>query len=324
MSRTGGRGEPFTASCLTVSHKSDGPSEPGREDRPVVPPTSFTKIDTLFDTGRGITLVSGTFGLILFLNLLWSPDPLQAGHQQESPGPLTALLAATLGAAAFSLMMRRIQTLRRNRRRREQRRRAVQEAEQALENNLRGSLTVAIPKGGDRIYVLPQPTSPASGEKIEGQGKAPAEEAPHLALAQLWAVTHRRLDHYHTIALEQSQKAFRNAQGAMATGFLLLAGCVIVAVTAASTAGAVAAGSLGAVAAGLAGYIAHTFVRSQEAAAAHLRTYFDQPVEFSRYLAAERLVAESTLTPQQREELVAVLVRAMVAGQYGPTLGGSA
>lgn len=33
------------------------------------------------------------------------------------------------------------------------------------------------------------------------------------------------------------------------------------------------------------------FARSQEAAATHLRPYVDQPLEFSEYPAAERLVA---------------------------------
>lgn len=200
----------------------------------------------------------------------------------------------------------------------EESRQAVQRAEEDLEHNLRGGPAVTVSGDGNRIHVLPQPRTPAHDEPTGARRPGQAgDEAPHLALAQLWAVTHRRLDLYHNIALEQSHKAFRNAQGAMAIGFVLLAACVVTAVTASTTAGAVAAGSLGAVAAGLAGYVARTFVRSQEAAAAHLRTYFDQPVEFSRYLAAERLVAETTLSAQQREELVAVLVRAMVAGPSG-------
>jgi hypothetical protein len=211
-----------------------------------------------------------------------------------APGVLGTLAVGTATAWSF-------RSARRNELHLERRREAVQEAEEALEHHLRGD------------------------QDGEGQRKpAAGEEAPHLALAHLWAVTHRRLDLYHNIALEQSKKSFRNAQGAMVTGFILLAGCVIVAVTSSTTAGAVAAGSLGAVAAGLAGYVARTFVRSQEVAATHLRTYFDQPVEFSRYLAAERLVAEATLSAHQREKLVAVLVRAMVAGPPGPTPGGSA
>ncbi|WP_406105592.1 hypothetical protein OG698_25245 [Streptomyces sp. NBC_01003] len=36
-----------------------------------------------------------------------------------------------------------------------------------------------------------------------------------------------------------------------------------------------------------------TFVRPQETAAGHLRAYFDQPLELSHYLAAERLVADT-------------------------------
>ncbi|MFG3369578.1 hypothetical protein ACIPWY_31425 [Streptomyces sp. NPDC090032] len=74
------------------------------------------------------------------------------------------------------------------------------------------------------------------------------------------------------------------------------------ALRASTTAGSVVAGGLGAVAAGLSGYVSRTFVRSQEASAGHLRAYFDQPLEFSRYLAAERLVADSNLSDEQRAE----------------------
>ncbi|MEV7111131.1 hypothetical protein [Streptomyces anulatus] len=77
---------------------------------------------------------------------------------------------------------------------------------------------------------------------------------------------------------------------------------------------AIVAGGLGAVSAALAGYVAKTFVRSQEAAATHLRSYFDQPLELSRYLAAERLVADGELSQEQRGEILSALVQAMVAG----------
>ncbi|MER5222033.1 MULTISPECIES: hypothetical protein [Streptomyces] len=44
-------------------------------------------------------------------------------------------------------------------------------------------------------------------------------------------------------------------------------------------------------------------MKSQETAAEHLRAYFDQPLEFSRYLAAERLIADARLETEQRAEI---------------------
>ncbi|WNZ09842.1 ATP-binding protein [Streptomyces sp. 11x1] len=146
------------------------------------------------------------------------------------------------------------------------------------------------------------------------QSQAEDEEQARLTLSALWTVTHRRLDHYHGIALEQAAKSFRNAQIAMTVGFILLVAFAAVAFFASTTAGAVVAGALGAVSAALAGYVSRTFVKSQETAAEHLRAYFDQPLEFSRYLAAERLITDARLETQQRAEILSSLVQAMIAG----------
>jgi hypothetical protein len=138
-------------------------------------------------------------------------------------------------------------------------------------------------------------------------------------LPVLWEVTHKRLDYYHQIATSQARHSFRNAQAAMAVGFALLVVFAIMALNAASTAASIVTGALGAAAAAFAGYIGRTFVRSQEAAAAHLRAYFDQPLEFSRYLVAERLFAElGEQGQEQRAALVADLVRALIAPAGSP------
>jgi hypothetical protein len=50
----------------------------------------------------------------------------------------------------------------------------------------------------------------------------------------------------------------------------------------------------------------------QEAAAAHLHAYFDQPLEFSRFLAAERLIADAGLSAETQAEILGSLARAMV------------
>ncbi|MDH6229343.1 hypothetical protein [Streptomyces sp. MJP52] len=75
---------------------------------------------------------------------------------------------------------------------------------------------------------------------------------------------------------------------------MLLIGFVVAAVQAEKTAAAVA-GALGAVAAALAAFVSRTFVKSQESAAEHLKACFDQPLEFSRHLAAERLLHSADL-----------------------------
>ncbi|MFD7109127.1 hypothetical protein ACFWAF_02920 [Streptomyces microflavus] len=137
-------------------------------------------------------------------------------------------------------------------------------------------------------------------------------------MAALWETTHARLDLYHQIATGQAKTSFRNAQIAMGAGFFLLVLFACIALWASTTAVAIVAGGLGAVAAALAGYVAKTFVRSQESAATHLRSYFDQPLELSRYLAAERLVADGDLTQEQRGEILTALVQAMVAGPQPP------
>ncbi len=168
----------------------------------------------------------------------------------------------------------------------------VREAERGLEEALRGS---------------------ASGDTAANDN-----EQARLTLPELWAVTHRRLDHYHGIALGQAKQSFRNAQIAMGLGFTLLIASVVIALNAATAAGSLVAGGLGAVSAGLAGYVSRTFIRSQEAAAVHLRAYFDQPLAFSRYLAAERLMADAGMSEEKHAEILSALVQAMVIGTAGP------
>ncbi|MER5298944.1 hypothetical protein ABT039_05705 [Streptomyces lasiicapitis] len=143
-------------------------------------------------------------------------------------------------------------------------------------------------------------------------------EAQHdrrdLALSRLWSLTHRRLDLYHEIATNQARRSFVSAQISMGVGFALLVLFVALALNVSSTTGAIVTGGLGAVSAALAGFISKTFVKSQQSAADHLKAYFDQPLEFSRYLAAERLLADASLSDEKRAEVVAVLVQTIAAG----------
>ncbi|WP_406476104.1 hypothetical protein [Streptomyces sp. NBC_01615] len=155
--------------------------------------------------------------------------------------------------------------------------------------------------------------SPEPEAEAEADGGQPQEQ--DLALPALWSVTNARLALYHRIATGQASASFRNAQTAMWTGFVLLGAFTVAAAFARNTTASIVAGALGVTSAGLAGYVSRTFVRSQESAAGHLRAYFDQPLEFSRYLAAERLIADAELTSEQRAEILGSLVRAMVASE---------
>jgi len=68
------------------------------------------------------------------------------------------------------------------------------------------------------------------------------------------------------------------------------------------------------------------FVRSQETAAKHLRSYFDQPTEFSRYLAAERLLNDiGQLSVEQRATITADVLRGIFSASSSTdkTAGGS-
>jgi hypothetical protein len=153
----------------------------------------------------------------------------------------------------------------------------------------------------------------AGGEAVSAERRD-----DRLTLAALWDVTHSKLDLYHTIVTGQARRSFGAAQVAMGIGFVLLVVFAVLAAEAKTTTAAVGAGGLGAVGAAFAAYIGKTFIRSQESAASHLRAYFDQPLELSRYLAAERLLADAAdLTPEQRAAIVTSLVQSIAtAGQH--------
>jgi len=59
-------------------------------------------------------------------------------------------------------------------------------------------------------------------------------------------------------------------------------------------------------------YVGNTFMKSQEAAAAQLRAYFLRPLEFSKYLAAERII--ELLDEKDRMSSVRLLIEAIATG----------
>jgi hypothetical protein len=187
----------------------------------------------------------------------------------------------------------------------------------AAESNL--IQIVGVGSIGPALAGMAQDPSPADGSAPAAPPDAVQDERitvtplDELGLSALWEVTHSRLDLYHRIATGQARRSFLAAQVATFVGFVILVILAVLAVRARTTASAIATGGLGAVSAALAGYIGRTFVRSQETAAAHLRAYFDQPLEFSRYLAAERLLASAQdLSGLQRAKILTALIEAIV------------
>lgn len=272
---------------------SDQPEPPSR------PPNRRWNPTNLRVVSIGVPLA-----LVLALPILVSQASEELVRVLPAPTSPAAVAAIVGSLALIASLIAYVRPERTNRAEGESRQRLAQ-AEFALADALRGT-QVNYP---GEVSPLPKPAE---------EGAAPSDDASRrrslLGLPELWEATHARLDLYHQIATGQARTSFRNAQIAMVAGFLLLILFAGIALWASTTAVAIVAGGLGAVSAALAGYVAKTFIRSQEAAATHLRSYFDQPLELSRYLAAERLVADGELSQEQRGEILSALVQTMVAG----------
>lgn len=201
-----------------------------------------------------------------------------------------------------------------------QARHRVRQAEDKLADSLRSwnTITISEPDADHSAAIRDVLVLPENARQLDID-ELPAKERKddRLTLAALWDVTHGRMDLYHQIVTAQARRSFIAAQAAMGIGFVLLVGFAVLAAEAKTTTAAISAGGLGAVGAAFAAYIGKTFIRSQESAASHLRAYFDQPLELSRYLAAERLLGDAAdLTADQRAAMVSSLVQSIAtAGQ---------
>jgi hypothetical protein len=218
----------------------------------------------------------------------------------------------------------------------DQARQRVRQAEDKLSSELRGSDLHLINEQIARLLnddaiaevakvtpfgVVERPTDVT--EALAAGSLLPERREDRLTLAALWDVTHGRMDLYHQIVTGQARSSFRAAQVAMGFGFVVLVVFAVVAVQAKTTTGAITTASLGAVGAAFAAYIGKTFIRSQESAASHLRAYFDQPLELSRYLAAERLLADAKeLSPEQRAAILTSLVQSIAGAGHDDAKSG--
>ena len=169
----------------------------------------------------------------------------------------------------------------------------------------------------------PCPMAPASGSPAAATSPRRPRWTPCgtcLALAIDGSFDHRRAcgRGRGDVGRVVGHESFTTAQVATVVGFMLLIGFAFLAFHVRSATAAITTGALGAVSAALTGYIGRTFIRSQEMSAKHLRAYFDQPLEFSRYLAAERLVSgQGDQTPEERAILLKIIVEGMINNHPG-------
>ena len=135
-----------------------------------------------------------------------------------------------------------------------------------------------------------------------------------MSLAHQWQFTQSRIDIYHHIATKQARNSFRSSQMVIAAGMLIIVCALGVVALRGEFASMAAAAVIATVASALAGYIGRTSLRIHQQATQQLRSYFEQPLEFSRMLAAERMLnrtGTSLSEPQRAELLAAILVAAV-------------
>jgi hypothetical protein len=265
-------------------------------------------------------IISAIFVTILyFLSQIPGSKVSPAGNAEL--GALFAL--AAIAAAAYLISPSNVPS----RLQEEQARQRVRQAEDDFRDAIAGDPTAFVKQmlveqeaTLDAIREVNRDLRPPQDTAKQGnEDDTVAEESQddRLTLAALWGLTHTKLDLYHTIVTGQARRSFGAAQAAMTIGFVLLVGFAVLAAEAKTTAAAISSGGLGAVGAAFAAYIGKTFIRSQESAASHLRAYFDQPLELSRYLAAERLLADAKdLTPEQRGATISALVQSIATAGH--------
>jgi hypothetical protein len=163
----------------------------------------------------------------------------------------------------------------------------------------------------NRLKELDSPNrGPRSNEhsKVVDDGVPNAEKVA-VNFESLWHETQERLSIYHKMATSQSAKSYRNSQGAIVAGFVVLISAVIFSSFTSSTGGAIAAGGIAAVGAALTGYLTRTFMRMHESSSRQLRSYFDQPLDLSRSLAAERLLSQIPDEARRADAVVEIIRR---------------
>ncbi|MER5382407.1 hypothetical protein ABT040_19365 [Streptomyces sp. NPDC002688] len=201
----------------------------------------------------------------------------------------------------------------------------IQSAENALESAVRAQNASSTPdddasRDSQPARRLNDPQRPPEGNSQtapDAGGDAPPATAG-IGLAELWAVTHSRMDLFYSIATSEARSAFRNAQMAMLFGVLLSTVSIVGALSSQTTAGAIAASAAGIASAALAGFVSRNFLKMRQLSSDRMRAYQDQPLEFVNFLAAERIIRDSQLSSEQRAQALHGLVQSMVTRSASP------
>jgi hypothetical protein len=152
------------------------------------------------------------------------------------------------------------------------------------------------------------------GNNLEEVNAHIEAERQETTLATLWTQTEKHLDYYHTVLITQARQSFRNTQLAMCIGFMLPVAAGILALTNSNSTKSLASASLGVMGSASALYLGRTFIRSQDAAASHLRGYFNHPRQLSRFLVAERLIEK--LGEGERDAALNQLIKSVIESSH--------
>lgn len=138
--------------------------------------------------------------------------------------------------------------------------------------------------------------------------QADAEREDELRIVSLWSQAQNRLDLYQRLAKSQSTISFWMLMLIATSGFVLVGVVAWQAAQSRTTTGGLTAGAVGIVGAGLAGYIGRTFQQTYREATRRLIDYFEQPLQLTRLLAAERLLRR--LSGPSADNAVTMIIQA--------------
>lgn len=124
-----------------------------------------------------------------------------------------------------------------------------------------------------------------------------------LDLGILMKLNRKQMEAYHLLTRQQASDAYKKSVMAMGTGLLaLIAGVLaVIFLPGTDTIEKITTGVLTAVGTVLAGYISRTYLRTYDTALHQLNHYFEQPLQTSYLLAAERLIG--CMTEAKRDKL---------------------
>lgn len=152
-----------------------------------------------------------------------------------------------------------------------------------------------------------------TAKKISDEEKALAKRAVDgkLDLPSLWAINQDRIEYYHGIARAQAENSYKMAQLAGLAGFVAVIALGVLAAFAANGTASIAAAAVGVAGAAMSAYIGATFLKIQAEASNQFRQFFQEPVDFSKLLGAERLI-KTLDNPTEQAKAVQMVIGAIM------------